>query len=107
MTVDSIIIDGNSDFYFSEKIKNPEIYYLFVRLKDATLRDDRIEFFAESGEININTTLKNFGSTAIVTGSANDEALKKYLELKDRYVTKNLNLIEERLKLGNNNSNKI
>ncbi len=103
VTVDSIIVDGNSNFSFSEKISSPEIYYLYVRLKDGTLRDDRITFFAENGELNIKTNLKNFGSAADVTGSENDKAFKEYLKLKNRYVIKNLGLIEERLKLGNKN----
>ncbi len=101
ITVDSIIVDGNSDFSFSEKIESPEIYYLYVRLKDGTLRDDRIAFFAENADLNIKTNLKNFGSAAVVTGSENDKAFKEYLKLKNRYVIKNLGLIEDRLKLGN------
>ncbi len=103
VTVDSLVVDGNSDFSFSEKIESPEIYYLYVRLKDGTLRDDRITFFAENADLNIKTNLKNFGSAAVVTGSENDKALKEYLKLKDRYVIKNLALIEERLKLTNGN----
>jgi hypothetical protein len=101
VTVDSIVVDGNSNFAFSEKIESPEIYYLYVRLKDGTLRDDRITFFAENADLNIKTNLKNFGSAAEVTGSENDKALKEYLKLKNRYVIKNLSLIEERLKMGN------
>jgi hypothetical protein len=101
VTVDSIVVDGNSNFSFSEKIESPEIYYLYVRLKDGTLRDDRITFFAENADLNIKTNLKNFGSAAEVTGSENDKALKEYLKLKNRYVIKNLSLIEERLKMGN------
>ncbi|SRX51519.1 DUF4369 domain-containing protein [Aequorivita sp. CIP111184] len=101
VTVDSISVDGNSDFSFSEKVESPEIYYLYVRLKDGTLRDDRITFFAENADLNIQTNLKNFGNAAVVSGSDNDKALKEYLKLKDRYVIKNLSLIEERLKLGN------
>lgn len=100
VNVDSLVVDGNSNFSFSEKIESPEIYYLYVRLKDGTLRDDRITFFAENGELNIQTNLKNFGSAAVVTGSENDKVMKEYLKLKNRYVLKNLGLIEERLKLG-------
>ncbi|MGO3183300.1 MAG: DUF4369 domain-containing protein [Aequorivita sp.] len=100
VSVDSLIVDGNSDFSFSEKIESPEVYYLYVRLKDGTLRDDRITFFAENADINIQTNLKNFGSAAIVSGSENNKTLKEYLKLKERYVTKNLDLIEERLRIN-------
>lgn len=99
-TIDSVVVDGNSNFAFSDKVESPEIYYLYVRLKDGSLRDDRIVFFAENRDININTNLKNFGTAAVVTGSENDKALREYLKLKERYVLRNLSLIEERLKLN-------
>jgi len=104
VTIDSVIVDGNSNFKFSDKVESPEVYYLYVRLKDGTLKDDRITFFAENSDINITTNLKNFGSAAVVTGSENDKAYRDYLKLKNRYVIKNLSLIEERLKLKNNAS---
>ncbi|WP_026451715.1 DUF4369 domain-containing protein [Aequorivita capsosiphonis] len=100
VSVDSMLVDGNSNFSFSEKIESPEVYYLYVRLKDGTLRDDRITFFAENSDINIKTNLKNFGSAAVVTGSENDKTLKEFLRLKERYVIKNLSLIEDRLKIN-------
>lgn len=103
VTVDSIIVDGNSNFSFSEKVESPEIYYLYVKLKDGSLRDDRITFFAENGIINIQTNLKNFGSAATVKGSKNDSILKEYDKLKQRYVAKNLEYIEQRFTKEKNN----
>ncbi len=105
ITVDSVLVDGNSDFSFSEKVESPEIYYLYVRLKDGTLRDDRITFFAENSAMNIKTNLQNFGSAAIITGSKNDSILKEYDKVKQRYISRNLELIEQRLKLGTNSKN--
>ncbi len=107
VTVDSVIVDGGSDFSFSKKVESPEIYYLYVRLKDGTLRDDRIIFFAEEGDINIKTDLKNFGNAAVVKGSKNDSVLKEYNKLKQRYVAKNLDLIEQRFKLTKENNDSI
>lgn len=98
VTVDSLVVDGKSEFSFSQKVESPEIYYLYVRLKDGTLRDDRITFFGETGNLNIQTNLTNFGNAARVSGSKNDSILKSYNKLKQRYVSKNLDLIEERLK---------
>lgn len=99
VTVDSVVVDGNSNFAFTDKITSPEIYYLYVRLKDGSLKDDRITFFAENNDINITTNLKNFGNAAVVTGSKNDSILKEFMKLRNRYVNKNLSLIEERFKL--------
>lgn len=107
VSVDSMVVDGNSDFVFSEKINSPEIYYLYVRLKDGTLIDDRIPFFAENGPVNIKTNLKQFGNSAVISGSENNKLLSNYNKLKQRYINKNLELIEQRLKLSNNSSDSL
>lgn len=100
VTIDSAIVDGNSNFKFSEIVESPEIYYLYVQLKDGSLQDDRIAFFAENGDLNITTNLQNFGNAARISGSKNDSLLREYDKLKQRYVSKNLELIEQKLKLG-------
>src|SRR5690554_5818541 len=87
ITIDSVIVDGNPEFKFLEKVESPEVYYLYVRIKDGSLRDDRIKFFAEKGKINIHTNLVNFGSAAQVSGSKNDSILKNYYRLKQRYIS--------------------
>jgi len=97
-------VDGNSNFSFSEKVESPEIYYLYVRLKDGSLRDDRIPFFAENSAMNIQTNLANFGNAAVIKGSKNDSILKEYNKLKQRYVVKNLDFIEQRFKIGTKNN---
>lgn len=97
ITVDSVRVHGDSNFKFSEKITSPEMYYLYVRLKDGTLRDDRIAFFAEPGDIAINTTLTNFEVDAKITGSRNEIALDEYNKLMERYTSKNLENIQHNL----------
>ncbi|GHC64903.1 DUF4369 domain-containing protein [Ulvibacter litoralis] len=97
-TVDSVQVNGDSSFEFSEEINSPEIYYLYLRLKDGTLIDDRITFFAEPSEITINTTLKSFELDAKITGSKNEDALNDYKKLMKRYSDKNLDHIESGLK---------
>lgn len=98
VSVDSVLVDGDSGFEFSEEITSPEMYYLYLRLKDGTLRDDRISFFAEPGEITINTTLKNFEVDARIKGSRNEAALDEYKKLMERYTSKNLDYIQENFK---------
>lgn len=99
ISVDSVVIDGNSDFVFHQTIEEPEVFYLWVKPKDASLKDDRVRFFAEPGTMTINTVLDKFGSQARITGSSNDSILRDYNKLKQRFIEKNLDLIEERLKL--------
>lgn len=107
ISVDSVIVNGVSSFSFSEIIESPEVYYLYVRLKDGSLQDDHIAFFAEPGEININTTLKNFEIDAIISGSKNQEQLIEYNKLMERYNNKNLDLIEQMFNAKKNRNDSL
>ncbi|MDX1463794.1 MAG: DUF4369 domain-containing protein, partial [Marinirhabdus sp.] len=98
LSIDSIQIDGDPNFEFSIGVPSPEFYYLFLRLKDGYLLDERSHFFSEEGEMQINTTLKNFGSDYTVSGSTNHEKLEEYKQLISRYADKNLEVVSLRLK---------
>jgi len=93
VTIDSVSIKGKSTFSFSEIIEEPELYYLYIKLENGIVKDDRIAFFAESNEIIINTTLKNFEVDAKISGSKNQEKLIEYKKIIDRYSDQNLELI--------------
>jgi len=95
VTVDSIVVNGNSSFSFSETILEPEVYYLHIRLENGILQDDRIAFFAEANPITINTTLKNFEVDAKIMGSINQDKLVLYNKIINRYTNQNLELIED------------
>ena len=104
VSVDSVNVNGDSSFEFSEEIASPEVYYLYVRLKDGTLNDERIPFFAEPGEISIQTTLKNLAIDARIEGSGNQDVLKEYKKLLSRFAARELDQIESNfnaLKEGN------
>ncbi len=94
VSVDSVLVNGDSNFEFSKEIESPEIYYLYVRLKDGTLIDERIPFFAEPGEISIKTSLKNLAVKARIEGSKNQDALNDYKKLLGRYSSRELDQIE-------------
>ncbi|MCF6307870.1 MAG: DUF4369 domain-containing protein [Flavobacteriaceae bacterium] len=95
VTVDSVVVNGNSSFSFSETILEPEVYYLYIQLENGILQDDRIAFFAEDNPITINTTLKNFEVAAKITGSKNQDKLELYNKIINRYSNQNLELIED------------
>jgi hypothetical protein len=95
ITLDSLLINGNDTFNFSEVIESPEIYYLQVKINNGILQDDRIAFFAEAKPMTINTTLKNFAVKAKITGSENQNKLNEYYKILDRYNFQNLELIEK------------
>ncbi len=95
ITVDSVVVKGNSTFDFSEFIEEPELYYLYVKVENGIIRDDRIAFFAEANPITINTTLKNFVVDASISGSKNQDKFVEYNKIIDRYSDKKLELIEQ------------
>jgi len=97
ITLDSVVINGNSSFQFNEPVLSPEIYYLHVKIKDGILQDDRISFFAEPKEINITTTLQSFSVDARIIGSENENKYKEYTNLMERFKNRNLELIENHL----------
>ena len=94
VSVDSVVVNGDSNFEFSKAIESPEIYYLYARLKDGTLIDERIPFFAEPGEISIKTSLKNLAVNARIIGSKNQDVLNDYKKILKRYSSRELDQFE-------------
>ena len=94
INIDSIVINGNPEFNFKTKIESPEIYYLYLNKDDGDTLNDRVMFFAEKGEITINTLLKTFESSAKVTGSENQELLQEYRKIARQFNAKNLDYIK-------------
>ena len=92
--IDSIVINGNPEFNFKTKIESPEIYYLYLNKDDGDTLNDRVMFFAEKGEITINTLLKTFESSAKVRGSENQELLQEYRKIARQFNAKNLDYIK-------------
>ena len=92
--IDSIVINGNPEFNFKTKIESPEIYYLYLNKDDGDTLNDRVMFFAEKGEITINTLLKTFESSAKVSGSENQELLQEYRKISRQFNAKNLEYIK-------------
>ena len=94
VNLDSIVINGNPEFNFKTKIESPEIYYLYLNKDDGDTLNDRVMFFAEKGEIIINTLLKTFESSAKVSGSENQELLQEYRKISRQFNAKNLEYIK-------------
>ena len=97
VTIDSVQIKGDPNFVFVTTIESPQVLYLYLDKVDAIQYNDRLLFFAEPGEMTVNTTLKNFESDLVVTGSENHEKLEEYKKMIDRFDDQNLDLIKENL----------
>ena len=97
VTLDSVLVNGKEDFKFETYIDGAQVLYLYLNKVDNNQYDDRVLFFAEPGEMGINTTLKNFEADAVVEGSKNQEKLMEYRKMMQRFNNKNLELIKSNL----------
>ncbi|MBP2832239.1 DUF4369 domain-containing protein [Aquimarina sp. U1-2] len=95
INVDSVQIDGNSEFVMRSNVTEPEIHYLYLDKKDGTQYNDRIDFFAEPGEISIATTLTDFEKDIKITGGENEVKYQEYKKMLKRFNERNLRLIKE------------
>tara|TARA_E500000331_G_scaffold302835_1_gene304980 strand:- start:405 stop:1025 length:621 start_codon:yes stop_codon:yes gene_type:complete len=94
VSLDSVKINGNSDFKLSTVIDEPDIYYLYLNKDDGDSLNDIITFFGNKGEININTRLSTFDSGYEISGSKNSELLREYFSIIRKYNLQNLDLLE-------------
>jgi hypothetical protein len=98
VTIDSVVMKGKETFAFETFIESPQVLYLYLNKKDNNVYDDRILFFAEPGEMIINTTLKKFEDDVVVEGSENQKKLLEYRKMVNRFNTRNLELIQQSVK---------
>lgn len=93
VTVDSLVINGNSIFELHSPIDTPEIFYLYLDKHSA--EKDRITFFADKGITEISTTLKNFVFDVKIKGSEQQKKLEEYKAIISRLNNRTLELIKE------------
>jgi hypothetical protein len=95
VTVDSVVINGLSNFELHSDIESPEIFHLYL---DKNSKDeDRITFFANKGVTEIHTTMKRFVYDAKINGSEQQKVWEKYKLMIAKFNEKNLDLIKEDL----------
>ena len=94
VVLDTIDIDGSSTFKTSIDLESPEMLYLFLDRGITNSLDNNIAFFAEPGNITIDTNLDNYLTSAKITGSKNQEVYEEYKKLATNFKDENLNLIE-------------
>lgn len=93
INVDSLVINGNSNFELHSNIDSPEVFFLYLD-KNST-KNDRITFFADKGITEISTTLKDFVYDAKINGSKQQKKLEEYRTIISRLNGQNLDLIKE------------
>ncbi|SFW14895.1 protein of unknown function [Sinomicrobium oceani] len=101
VTLDSLVVDGNSNFDFTTEIEDPEIFYLSVNRHNSINQDTSLMFFGEKGDITINTSWDYFSAEARIEGSETQKKLEEYEKMMSRFREKNLELVAEQLRVGN------
>ncbi len=96
VAIDTIQIDGKSTFETNIDIKSPEMLYLFLDRGISNSKDNNLLFFAEAGNINIDTNLDSYISSAKITGSKNQDLYLEYKKIDSRFRDENLDLIEKK-----------
>jgi len=91
--IDSLVINGNSEFELHSNLKEPEV--LLLRLNKNANDEELISFFADEGITEISSTLKNFNFNAKIKGSKQQELLNEYSEMISKFNNQNLDLIKE------------
>ena len=91
INIDSIFVKKNESIILKYNIDSPELFYLNLDVSDI---DNRIEFFGEKGEINIDTSLEKFNSDFKISGSSIDSLYRNYLSVIKKFNNRKLDLIQ-------------
>ncbi len=96
VAIDTIKLDGSSNFDTNIDLKSAEMLYLFLDRGVTNSMDNNILFFAEPGSIDIQTNLDSYISSAKITGSKNQEKYEEYQKINARFRDKNLDMIQQK-----------
>ncbi len=105
VAIDTIQIDGNSEFKNDFNLESPQMFYLFLDRGVTNSLDNNLPFFVEPGNIRIDTQLDRFLSGAKITGSKNNDKFEEFKKVKARYTDQNLMLMEQKLNAYRFNNN--
>lgn len=102
--LDSIAVNGDSKFESTLQIDSPEMLFLFLDRGVSKTIDNSLPFFAEPGNITIDTNLETFFANAKITGSKNQELYDEYKKVKERFSNQELDFTEAELNAFRNNT---
>jgi len=95
IVLDSVSLNGSSEFVLSCLLEEPEV--LKIKLANAGVNNDEIEFFANNGITEFKTSLKRFGYDSKISGSTQQKKLEKFNQMMTKYKEENLSLIKNRI----------
>ena len=92
VVLDTIIIDGSSAFESHLNIESPEMLYLFLDRGQTNSVDNNLPFFAEPGNMRIETSNETFFYNAKITGSENHKLYEDFIKMKNNFTGTNTEL---------------
>ena len=95
VVLDSLKIEGDGNFSFSEELDDPDVFYLYLDKEDQNDVNDRIMFFGEPGEIIINTSWNAFDKNPEILGSKSHEKLAEFNSMLSKFNLRDLTLMQE------------
>lgn len=97
VAIDTIVINGKSTFETHLKIDEPEMLYLFMDRGQTNSIDNNLPFFAEPGNMTIQSTNEGFFANAKITGSENQKIYEDFRKMKMRFTNQNAELTKRSL----------
>tara|TARA_B100001027_G_scaffold44062_1_gene28483 strand:+ start:141 stop:842 length:702 start_codon:yes stop_codon:yes gene_type:complete len=97
INIDSLKIEGVENFEFNDSLGEAQFYFLTLKKDETDTTLQKIPFFAEKGNIKINTRLNTFISSAKVDGSENQILWDEYLMVMRKFKNQNINLVKDYL----------
>ncbi|MHA3789873.1 DUF4369 domain-containing protein [Flavobacterium hauense] len=104
VAIDTIVFNGKSTFETYLKIDSPEMLYLFLDRGQSNSIDNNLPFFAEPGNMKIESSNDEFFYRAKITGSENQKLYEDFLKIKSRFVSDNLDLVAKNLEATKNSN---
>lgn len=99
-TVDSVSLSGTQTFELYDYVNSPEIYLL--TLDNNT--EKSLMFFGEPGEINIETKLDKYITSATIKGSKNHELWENYKNIISQFNGQQLDYIKAKFEAQKSNN---
>jgi len=92
VSVDSIQLFGDNNFLLSDDVTSPEMYYLSYK---GDVKDKKLMFFGEKGEITIEDNIEQFGFRPEISGSKNQDVMNKFNEINQKLKLQRLDFIKQ------------
>jgi len=104
INLDSVSFYNTNDFSFSIELEHPEVLYLQLQTDTLNEVDNFIPFFADKGNLQVNTTLEQFSLPEITADYENQKVFNVYSVNLKRFADSKLDLIKAELEARRSNN---